>query len=115
MWRIWVPLRYLLIRHSGKWKFELLLPIILCAIFSSPLFVEAFRKDALSNFDLLSKTTSLLGTLAGFYVAALAAVATFGRPEMDETMQGPVTLKHVRGSITYIEELSRRRFLSFLF
>ncbi|TXN66326.1 hypothetical protein [Methylobacterium sp. WL6] len=115
MWRIFVPLRYLAIKHDGKWKFDIFVSLILCACFCWPLFIEGFRNDAIDKFDILGKSTGFLGTLAGFYIAALAAVATFGRPEMDEPMAGPVRLRHRRAAEMHVEELSRRRFLSFLF
>ncbi|WP_018319316.1 hypothetical protein [Bradyrhizobium sp. WSM2793] len=55
--------------------------------------------------------------LTGFFIAALAAVATFGKQEMDDPMPGepPVRLEHKVNTETYFENLSRRRFLSFLF
>lgn len=115
MWRIFVPLRFLAIKHAEKWKFELLLPALFGALFASPLWFAAFRADALGKFDLLGKAVGGLGLLAGFYITALAAIATFARPEMDEPMPGPVTLLHTRAGITDEEELTRRRFLSFLF
>ncbi|MCK1670190.1 hypothetical protein [Bradyrhizobium sp. 153] len=58
-----------------------------------------------------------MGVLTGFFIAALAAVATFGKQEMDDPMPGepPVRLEHTINTETYYENLSRRRFLSFLF
>lgn len=86
-------------------------------IFASPLFSSGFRADAMSTLDTVNKISSFLGVLTGFYIAALAAVATFGKAEMDDPMPGEsgVRLEHRVNAETYFERLSRRRFLSFLF
>jgi hypothetical protein len=115
MWRILVPLNFLRIRHAEKWKFDALLPALFCALFSSPLLLTLFRAEALGKFDLLGKAVGTLGLLAGFYITALAAIATFARAEMDEPMPGPVILPYARVGVAEDEELTRRRFLSFLF
>jgi len=56
--------------------------------------------------------------LPGFYIAALAAIATFGRTDIDEIMPGspPPRLETatVNGGVNLIE-LTRRRFLCLLF
>jgi hypothetical protein len=117
MWRIFVPLQYLKIDHPEKWKFDWGLPLIFTVIFASPLFSSGFRADAMSTLDIVNKISSFLGVLTGFYIAALAAVATFGKAEMDDPMPGEpgVRLEHRVNAETYFERLSRRRFLSFLF
>lgn len=117
MWRIFVPLRYLSIDHPEKRKFDLYLPLIFCVIFILPIFSEQFRQDALGALDIVGKISGFLGVLTGFFIAALAAVATFGKQEMDDPMPGepPVRLEHRVNRETYFEALSRRRFLSLLF
>lgn len=117
MWRIFVPLQYLKIAHPEKWKFDYGLPLFLAAFFALPLISHDFVKDALGSLDIVGKLSSFLGVLTGFFIAALAAVATFGKQEMDDPMPGepPVRLEHKVNTETYFENLSRRRFLSFLF
>lgn len=117
MWRIFVPLQYLKIDHPEKWKFDLGLPLIFTVLFASPLLAPEFRSDALVSFDIVGKISNFLGVLTGFYIAALAAVATFGNSEMDVPMPGEpgVRLEHRVNAETYFERLTRRRFLSFLF
>lgn len=65
---------------------------------------------------LLDKLNGLIGILVGFFIAALAAVATFDRPTMDEPMPGepPILIIKERGE-EYKIKLSRRVFLSQLF
>lgn len=117
MWRIFVPLRYWSIDHPQKRKFDLHFPIALTLIFSLALLSEEFRKDALGSLDIIGKLSGFLGVLTGFFIAALAAVATFGKAEMDDPMPGdpPLRLEHKTHAETYFENLSRRRFLSLLF
>ncbi|WP_229194413.1 hypothetical protein [Bradyrhizobium acaciae] len=117
MWRILVPLQYLRIAHPEKWKFDFGLPIVLATIFALPVISSEFVKDALGTLDIIGKLSNFLGVLTGFFIAALAAVATFGKQEMDDPMPGepPVRLEHTVNTETYFENLSRRRFLSFLF
>lgn len=114
MWRLLVPLRYLRIRHSEKVKFDLIFPIVFMLLVTLPLALESFLSDAMSAVGILDRSSDLLSIMTGFFVAALAAVSTFGNPEMDEDMAGsePVTLKDAAGNSV---PLSRRRFLSYLF
>ncbi|PZU21963.1 MAG: hypothetical protein DI589_13800 [Shinella sp.] len=116
MWRLFVPLKYLLIRHPEKAKFDVVFPIFFACAFLLPTLSADFRQAAVTSIDLLGRSSDLLSILTGFFVAALAAVATFGGDEMNETMPGhpPVTLPDpIRPGEP--EKLSRRRFLSFLF
>jgi hypothetical protein len=117
MWRIFVPLRYLWIDHPEKRKFDVYLPLAIGACFSLALFSDNFRHDALGSLDIIGKISSFLGVLTGFFIAALAAVATFGKAEMDDPMPGdpPLRLEHRRNAETFFENLTRRRFLSLLF
>jgi hypothetical protein len=117
MWRIFVPFTYLAIDHPEKRKFDFLLPLLIGLVASTPLLSTAFRSDALGSFNVIGGINSFLGILTGFFIAALAAVATFGKAEMDDPMPGepPVQLEHRNRNESYFETLSRRRFLSFLF
>lgn len=115
MWRAVVPLAYWRIKHSEKVKFDLILPIMIAAIFCLPLLSARFRVDALGSLNIIETIGSFIGLLVGFFIAALAAVATFGSPDMDDEMPGPLVLHHWRNGVEYDENLSRRRFLSFLF
>ena len=68
---------------------------------------------------LVEKMTSFIGLLSGFFIASLAAIATFGGKGLDSEMigNGKVTLTHKSpcGDNDDVEALTRRRFLSFLF
>ncbi|NEW92995.1 hypothetical protein [Rhodopseudomonas sp. BR0M22] len=117
MWRIFVPLQYLKIDHPEKWKFDWGIPLVFAVFFASPLLSSEFRAEGAAGLNIVEKISSFLGVLTGFYIAALAAVATFGKAEMDDPMPGEpgVRLEHRVNTEIYMEKLSRRRFLSFLF
>lgn len=75
-----------------------------------------FRASAPTNLQLLDRSSDLLSILTGFFVAALAAIATFGGDEMDKAMPGTASMT-LRDPLRpgAPEILSRRRFLCFLF
>lgn len=69
-----------------------------------------------SDKGLVNTVNGLLNTLIGFYIAALAAVAAFPSPTLDEVMQGRApTIAIALGDSVTEEKLTRRRFLVILF
>ena len=110
------PLDYLRIRHPKKRRYDSWLPLGLTAVSiiglaALPLPIQIFGDDG-----LLSIFTGFLPVLIGFYIAALAAVATFDRQGMDDPMPGEtpeiwVTFHGERES----QLLTRRRFLCLMF
>lgn len=66
--------------------------------------------------SLMRDINSLVGVLVGFYIAALAAVATFPNPSLDEPLQGAsTTLKRRTSGGVVVEPVSRRRYLATVF
>lgn len=66
--------------------------------------------------SILPLLAQCMGSLPGFFIAALAAVATFGRDDMDKTMPEPAPTVEMRfGAQRDIVKLTRRVFLSYLF
>jgi energy-converting hydrogenase Eha subunit A len=73
--------------------------------------VNAFHPDGV--FDRL---LGFVQSLPGFYLAALAAVATFNRPNLDQLMPGtPPKVAILYHGKPLVIELTRRRFLCMLF
>ncbi|WP_439852702.1 hypothetical protein [Pseudomonas syringae] len=110
------PLSYLAIRHPQKWKVDWLFPIIIsifCTWFS---INEDWKSDAYRASGPISLLLSFLSCLPGFYIAALAAISTFGRNDIDNVLPEPTpTVKlNTRGENILIK-LTRRRFLAMLF
>jgi hypothetical protein len=77
-----------------------------------------FPGDIVMSGDggFFSGVIGAISLLPGFYIASLAAVATFGADHMDEIMPSPTPSVIIRTAQTSgPEPLSRRMFLSYLF
>lgn len=114
MTRLLQPLSYLKIRHKAKFKYDVVYPFTLAALSGTALLLVGAPLSGQGG--LISKANNIVGILIGFYIAALAAVATFAAAGMDEPMRGdpPRMLFREKGT-TYQVKLSRRVFLSQLF
>lgn len=79
-------------------------------------FLLPIKPPLAGEGGLLARAAQVLALVPGFFITALAAVATFNRPEMDETMPDPAPTSRIshRGKMVEIE-LTRRMFLSYLF
>lgn len=110
------PLSYIRIKHPTKAYFDWWLPLFFAAM--AWLFFYYFVKSPtlFGDSGLVTGVNQLLQVLVGFYIAALAAVATFQKPGMDDRMAGdPVTLEEEYRGHVLLVELTRRRFLCYLF
>lgn len=112
------PLSYLSIEHQLKWKVDWLYPFILAAISTTLIFgLKHFGQISLyADGGIIAKILSFVQGLPGFYIAALAAIATFNKTDIDKTMPAPAPKIDimVRGQSIVIE-LTRRRFLCSMF
>lgn len=116
MRRLLQPLSYLAIRHTAKWRYDYAYPAVLAALITAILLWGPVDLNVSGDKGLLDKLNGLIGILVGFFIAALAAVATFDRPGMDEVMPGEAPkLMVVERGARYEIALSRRIFLSMLF
>lgn len=112
------PFAYLAIDHKYKWIVDWLYPAVL-TLFS--VFIIFWLKthgsvSLYSETGIISKIQSFIQGLPGFYIAALAAIATFNRVDIDKTMPAPAPTLEVRvqGKVVALE-LTRRRFLCSMF
>jgi hypothetical protein len=114
------PFAYLTISHPRKlplwinWRLPMLISAMCVAItwFALPLTVDFWGEQGIA-----SKTLGFVQSLPGFYIAALAAIATFGSEDMQKPMPGTaptMTLPHNGGEIKNAK-LTRRLFLSSMF
>lgn len=112
------PLSYLSIEHKQKWIVDWVYPLVLAALSTGLLFY-------LKNFGnipfyadgaVIAKILGFVQGLPGFYIAALAAIATFNKTDIDKTMPKPAPKLDimVQGQVVPIE-LTRRRFLCSMF
>lgn len=92
------------------WIIPLLLSI--CCV----LTIYNFDASVYKLFDadsFIMKAGGFIQALPGFYLAALAAIATFNKPDMDELLLGnPLSMVDSNGNEV---QLTRRRFLTVMF
>lgn len=96
--------------------FDYLYPILAVSLLLAVYYVVDFDVVYFGESGVLSQINDLVGFLSGFFIAALAAVATFDGPGMDKVTPGQPFVIKQKYKGKYIEvSLSRRRFLSLLF
>jgi hypothetical protein len=80
------PLRYLKVKSSGGEKFtlDIYLPAVLAVATCTAISLFPNIAPMLGEHGFVANLNNLLQTLTGFYVGALAAVATFPNPTMDQ-------------------------------
>lgn len=102
------PLNYLRINHSQKRLIDIVLPIVFSLLICITFYFLPKPVTILGQNGLISSLSGFLQVLAGFFIAALGAIATFPNKNIDEPTDGiPLELN---GRI-----LTRRQFLSYMF
>jgi hypothetical protein len=112
------PLSYLTIEHKQKWRVDWLYPVSLALLSLVLIFgMRMFGPIPLyADGGMVTKILGFVQVLPGFYIAALAAIATFNKTDIDKTMPAPAPKIDtvVQGKNVTIE-LTRRRFLCSMF
>jgi len=110
------PLRYLAIAHEVKTWVDLWIPVILGVLSVGAIVWIDLTSQVLSDSGFVAGINELLQILAGFYIAALAAVATFNLGDLDNKMEGkaPTIVDTVDGEKVTVA-LTRRQFLCAMF
>ena len=110
------PINYLRIRHEEKKWYDYIIPLIGGIIVTAVYYFFYNKIPLINQSGLIVQVNGLLQVLIGFYIAALAAVATFTNPKIDNLMAGdpPTLIEEFRGEPLEVK-LTRRRFVSFLF
>lgn len=103
------PLRYIQISNNEKRWFDLWLPVISALLVTALIYILPKPISFLGKDSIVSLSNGILQILSGFYIASMAAVATFNRDGMDDPMAG--------GDCPCLDgkKLTRRGFLSYLF
>ena len=110
------PLSFLRVRSPELPVYQWQLPAILSAIAVIAYYALPVSPPVFTDKGLVNTVNGLLNTLIGFYIAALAAVATFPNASLDAKMKGRApTITTFRQDQTFEETLTRRRFLVILF
>ncbi|WP_313590443.1 hypothetical protein [Agrobacterium cavarae] len=107
---------YRRIRDTKMVHYVWTVPLSLTTLSFLIYYILPVRPSITGVGGLLDRLSLAFTILPGFFISALAAVATFTRAEMDETMPdpAPTVLVHHQGRLVPIE-LTRRSFLSYLF
>lgn len=114
--RLLRPLDYVRIKHPEKPLYDLFIPALFTIIIVAVLMLLPQPIKMSGPDGLFESIVGLLQILTGFYIASLAAIATFKKPGMDKTMPGdPPTLKTTSRGKIRIDQLTRRRFLCLMF
>ena len=110
------PFAFWTIKHPQLRFITIWLPIIITIPAVFMFFLLPIEPNVMGEKSLTQYILSFLSTLPGFYIAALAAVATFDRPTLDETMPPPAPkMNLMTGNRSEEVELTMRMFLSHMF
>ncbi|MCW9731944.1 hypothetical protein L5B97_00310 [Avibacterium sp. 20-15] len=110
MKKLFAPLNYLRLFHIEKVFFDIVLPIIFSVFFVYINSLLPTPITILGKNGLISIVNNITQILSGFYIAALAAIATASLPRLDDPLKGrPVKMLGNNRQIT------RRLFLTYLF
>lgn len=113
---LFAPLNYLRARNSQKFAWDWIYPVILAVLMTGCLLVLPQPISILGDKGLVYWVNELLQVLIGFYIAALAAIASFGRASLDQVIEGDGVLLSVRrDGAPEDRSLTRRSFLSLMF
>lgn len=112
------PFDYLRIKHDFKFKVDWLVPLILTALSLATIYLlsKYHSVSIIGSNGMAGKILSFMQILPGFYIAALAAIATFQKNDIDQAMPSPAPTiaLDIRGK-KILAQLSRRRFLCSMF
>lgn len=109
------PLSYLSIKHEDKYLYDWVFPFFILSL--GVVLAYFFGLDFVGLIRFSTSLGSFVSNLPGFFIAALAAVATFNRKDIDKDMVGerPPTVETLIGDRKVSMVLTRRRFLCMLF
>ncbi|MEE9871797.1 MAG: hypothetical protein PBV86_13550 [Delftia lacustris] len=112
------PFSFLTITHPTRKPLIInwVVPIILAGLVTSIGLFTADKIDVFGSSGLISRLLGFVQSLPGFYIAALAAIATFNNKDMLKPMPGTPPI----GTVVYNGypervPMNRRRFLSSMF
>lgn len=109
------PLSYLKIKHDDKWIYDWMVPLLF-TLASILIATKLIGLDGVTNDGgLIDNIVQFISNLPGFFIAALAAVATFNKDDIDKTMDNPPRIEIIAHGNVRMIEMTRRRFLCVLF
>lgn len=112
------PFSFLFIRHPSTLSVWVnwVMPLAATAISLLILYRMGADVNVFGSQGLLDRLLSFVQTLAGFYIAALAAVSSFNSPHLDRQMPAPAPTMYImyNGGMQLVPA-TRRRFLTSMF
>jgi hypothetical protein len=110
------PFAFIWVKHPTLTPFLRFAPLSVAAIFTVIYWIMPIRPALTGDGSLSRHMITVFAILPGFFIAALAAVSTFNRPEMDEVMPDPAPeLKLRTGEHESYVPLTARMFTTHLF
>lgn len=110
------PLKYLKATNDHKFSWDWTIPVIMAIIGTVCVWVLPKPIALLGDKGLVYWVNGLLQMLVGFYIAALAAVASFDRASLDQVIEGEGVSLYVWRDGEHIKRsLTRRAFISLMF
>jgi hypothetical protein len=107
---------YRRIDHPSMRFYTMVVPTCFAVLFTIVIAILPGQITLSGEGGFLSGIIGAISLLPGFYIASLAAVATFSGKHMDEDMPAPAPKINIRTAQTNgPETLTRRMFLSYLF
>ena len=114
--KVFTVFSFLRLRRADIFWYQWVYPTVIFALVFGGFQLWGDQFFAFDKDKLIGDVNALMGILVGFYIAALAAVASFSNENLDQVMKGrPPTLTTVRKGEEIKETLTRRRFLAILF
>ena len=109
------PFSYLKIKHEDKWVYDWAAPLVftILTLVISYFYIPLDR--IIGDGGLISELTAFVANLPGFFIAALAAVATFNKHDIDQLMANPPKIEIMHHGSSLMVDMTRRRFLCVLF
>lgn len=112
------PFAFLTIRHPSRLPgvINWLAPLVLALLVLAALLIPSVSINVYGPQGLLERLLGFVQTLAGFFIAALAAVSSFNSPHLDKIMPHPaptMLIKH--NGVLQPVQATRRRFLTSMF
>lgn len=112
------PFSFLTIRHPSRLPLWVnwLLPLLATFVALGVLVWLGSAVNVYAKDGLLERCLGFTQTLAGFYIAALAAVSSFNSPHLDRVMPPPAPTMYIKynGTMQSVTA-TRRRFLTSMF
>jgi hypothetical protein len=114
------PASYLTIKDPSKWKMDWGIPVIITLVVSGVLYAMPGDTNWVGVDGLIDNLQGFLQILPGFYLASLAAIATFNKTDLDYELPEPtpsIAIKFIRAKQLHKKTilLTRRRMLCYLF